>query len=216
MRDRMSRRAFHLGWALLLVALSGCHGLPLTIMYLMNGLNVDPEFQGLKGKRVAVVCRPSAALQYNATTASNDLTKAVSKLLATNVKKIEVIPASKVSAWCDENAWDEFDEVGRALKAQMVVGIDLDSFGLYEGQTLYRGTAECNVRVFDMDKGGSVVYEKRLRRFSFPPNSGIAVADKTEYEFRHQFVGHLSTQIGILFYPHDPHAQMALDSDALK
>lgn len=216
MRDRMSRPMLRLCGALLLASLGGCQGLPLTIMYLMNGLNVDPEFDGLKGKRVAVVCRPSASLQYNATTASNELTKTVSRLLGENVSKVEIIPSSKVSAWCDENAWDDFEEVGRALDAQMVVGVDLDTFGLYDGQTLYKGTAECNVRVYDLEKGGEPVFEKRLRKFNFPPSSGIPVSDKPEYEFRQQFIGHLATQVGILFYPHDPNLQMALDSEALK
>lgn len=215
MRDRKSR-PIRLATALLLVSLGGCQGLPLTIMYLMNGLNVDPEYPGLKGKRVAVVCRPSASLQYNATAASNELTKAVAGLLASNVSKVEVIPSSKVSEWCDENVWDDFEEVGRALDAQMVVGIDLDSFGLFEGQTLYKGVASCSVRVYDLEKGGDPVFEKRLPKFAFPPHGNIPVSDKTEYEFRQQFIGHLATQIGILFYPHDPNATMALDSDALK
>lgn len=200
----------------LLVVLGGCQAAAFTPLYLLRGLNVDAECTALKGKRVAVVCKPSAALQFNATTAADELTKRVSRHLADNVPKIVVIDADKVAEWSRENSWDEFEEVGRAMDAQIVVGIDLDGFSLYEGQTLYKGVANCNLRVYDLEAGGDPIFEKQLPPYAFPPNASIPVSEKTESEFRRQFVGHLSKRIAAHFYPHDPTLDMAMDSQALQ
>ena len=49
--------------ALLLPLAVGCSILPFAA-YLVQGLATPAEFDGLKHKRVAVICRPVASLQY--------------------------------------------------------------------------------------------------------------------------------------------------------
>ena len=39
------------------------------------------------------------------------------------------------------------------MKADMVVGIDLEGFSLFQGQTLYQGKANATVRVYDCQQG---------------------------------------------------------------
>ncbi|MGA2798909.1 MAG: hypothetical protein ABSE63_15125, partial [Thermoguttaceae bacterium] len=120
---------------------SGCRSAIATAMYLFKGEDVDAEYSGLKGKKVAVVCRPPAGLNYANSTVGKDLVQQMSKLLQEQVSKIKVVDAQKVNKWCDENAWEEYIEVGKALKADVVVGVELEKFSIYQAQTLYQGKA---------------------------------------------------------------------------
>ncbi len=126
-----------------------------------------------------------------------------------------MIDQRKVNKWTDENTWDEYREVGKAMKADMVVGIDLESFGLYEGQTLYQGKADATVRVYNCHDG-KMVFEKILPQSVYPPNSGVPTSDRREPEFRREFVAVLADQIARHFYAHDPHADLAQDAMALR
>jgi hypothetical protein len=194
----------------------GCHTLFLSAMYLVKGTDVDPDFAELKGKKVAVVCRPLVTLQYRNATAGRDLAQQVTTLLQQQVPKIKTVDQRKVAKWTDENTWEEYTEVGKALKADMVVGIDLEGFSLFQGQTLYQGKANATVRVYDCHKGGKVVFEKVLPQTIYPPSTGIPTSDRVEVEFRREFVAVLADQIARHFYAHDPHADVAQDAAALR
>src|SRR5688572_8823706 len=132
----------HRTLALLLVALlalgsPGCN-LVATVMYVVNGTNEPAAFPGLKGKRVAVVCRPVMTLQFNSDngSVSRDLSKQVTSLLKKNVPKIDVVDYREVAQWTDENDWEDFIKIGKALNVDMVVGIDLMDFNLFKDMTL--------------------------------------------------------------------------------
>ena len=194
----------------------GCVSVLETAVFLIKGTDVDPDFAGLKGKKVAVVCRPLVTLQYNNANAARDLAQQVTLLLQQQVPKIQVIEQRKVAKWTDENTWEEYPEVGKALKADMVVGIDLESFSIFQGQTLYQGKANATVRVYDCKNGGKMVFEKILPQSVYPPNSGVPTSDRLEAEFRREFVAVLADQIARHFYAHDPHADLAQDATALE
>jgi hypothetical protein len=110
----------------------------------------------------------------------------------------------------DNNSWEEYAEVGRALGADLVLGIDLEGFRIYEGQTLYQGKANLAVKVYDCHTGELVV-DKQLPRSVYPPNSQIPTDELQEADFRRKFVAELAGQIGRHFYPHDPHAYFAAE-----
>ena len=120
--------------ALAVLPILGCQSLLLTAVYLFKGRDIDPEFADLKGKKVVVVCRPSVSLQYSNSNVGRDLAREVTQLLQTNVPKIQTVNSRKVAKWVDENTWDEYREVGKAMKADMVIGIDLEQFNLRPGQ----------------------------------------------------------------------------------
>jgi len=205
--------------ALAIVALPmlGCTNGLFTLVYLLKGTDVDPEFKDLKDKKVAVVCRPADTLMYSSSNVGRELAVQVSNLLSEKVPKIKIIDPRKVARWTDEHQWDEYVEVGRALKADMVVAIDLESFSLYQGQTLYQGKANATVRVYDCNKSGNKeVYKKNLPQRVYPPNACVPTSERTEPEFRHEFIAQLADQIGRHFYAHDPHADMALDARSLR
>ena len=208
--------ALMLALAMAVLPSFGCRSTLATAVYLIKGTDVDPDFAELKNKRVAVVCRPLVTLQYRNASAARDLAQEVSLLLEQKVPKIKIIDQRKVSEWTDENTWEEYAEVGKALKADMVVGIDLEGFSIFQGQTLYQGKANATIRVYDCNEGGKVVFKKILPQSKYPPNSGVPTSERLEAEFRREFVAVLADQIGRHFYAHDPHADLALDAAALR
>ncbi len=194
----------------------GCRSGLFSLMYLIKGTDVDPDYAGLKGKKVAVVCRPMASLQYRNANAGRDIANVVTSLLEQQVPKIKTVDQRKVNKWTDENTWEEYQEVGKAMKADMVIGIDLESFSIYQGQTLYQGKADATIRVYDCKNGGKMVFEKIIPQAVYPPNSGVPTSDRTEPEFRREFIAVLADQIARHFYAHDPHADFAQDAAALR
>jgi len=194
----------------------GCRSAMATAMYLIKGNDIEPDYSGLKGKKVVVVCRPPVGLSYANATVGRELTQEMSKLLQERVSKIKVVDAQKVNKWCDENTWEEYVEVGKALKADVVVGVELEKFSIYQAQTLYQGKANAVVRVYDCKDGGKVVFEKILPQTVYPPNAFIQTSDVQESEFRREFVGVLADQIARHFYSHDPNADLGQDNSALR
>lgn len=195
----------------------GCNVLS-TFAYVLHDDNTPAAYTGLPGTRIAVVCRPAFQLQYRDSSAAPDLAAMVGEQLAKNVKKCKIVPPSEVSMWADEHDWREYAEIGRAVKADMVVGIDLENFSLYEGQTLYQGRGDVHVWVYDMRTGGGhrAVWEMKLPQTVYPPTAAVSVADKSEDAFRHDFLAVLSDHIARLFYEHERLVDFAADADSLK
>ena len=218
--DRRSLRYGYLAVAALTVlavfSAGGCQSLAITAAYLWHGTDQEAEFPGLKEKKVAVVCRPLVALQYRNAGAARELAQQVGVLLKAGIPKVKIIDQQKVAAWADENSWDEYTEVGKAMKADMVIGIDLTAFNVFEGQTLYRGKANLAVKVYDLskEKGSQLVFHKTLPQSIYPPNIAIPVSDKQEADFRTDFIGVLAEQVGRYFYAHDGNADIAQDARA--
>lgn len=218
----MDRSFLRYGYLVIILALaagglsaSGCRNALATAMWIAKGTNVSAEYDGLRGKKVVIVCRPLANLKYRDTSVAKDLARQLGLLLKRNVPKIEVIDQRKVAEWTDENIWDEYTEIGKALEAEMVVGVDLQDFTIYQGQTLYQGKAIVTLTVYDCSDGSQSVYEKELPQSVYPPNTGVPTSEKLEAEFRREFVRVLADQIGRHFYDHDAHDNYALDATAL-
>jgi len=188
-----------------------------TGIYLWQGDNVVPaDCDALKDQRVVVVCRPPSSNEYRHAGSARNIGKLVSKRLAAHVKGIDVVSHSEVDNWVDEQDWDNFKDLGRAVKATRVVYIELDNFDLYKGTTLYQGDAEINVEVYDMGNPDQPVWERNIGQILFPRNSGIPSADKPVQQFKRQFEEVVSEQIAISFYKHNPNAAFALDAVANK
>ncbi len=204
------------GWVLVGLALSasGCASALATAVWLVHGPNVDAEFEGLRHKRVAVVCRPLVNLAYRDSNAAKDIARQLGMHLKRHVPKMELVDPNKVEQWTDENTWDEYAQVGKAVGAELVLGVDLEHFSLLGGQTVYQGKAVVVVKVYDC-ASGSLVFEKRLAPIVYPPNGVVPTSDQTEAEFRRVFIRVLSDQIARHFYSHDPRDLWALDATSL-
>jgi hypothetical protein len=195
----------------------GCSGLLPTLAILIKGTDVDPEFGGLKEKKVAVVCRSLTDLKYQDSRVAKDLARAIAVRLKTNVSKIKLVDMRKVERWTDEHNWGEFIEVGKGVGAEMLVGIDLEHFEMYSGQTLYQGKASLTVHVYnlkpdpkakaknkDKDEERSPddpVFEKSLPQITWPANNVIPTSEKPESQFRHEFIEAIAGKVGFCFYP---------------
>jgi hypothetical protein len=198
----------------LILSGSGC-GILQTALIVFKGQDVDADYDGLKGQRVAVVCRARDSFNLDGVAASRDLAQEVTALLRDNVPRVEMISQREVAKWTDLRSDDDFVELGKAMDADMVVGIDLDRFGLQSGATLYQGKADVRITVVDVADEGNVVWDKDLSHIVFP-NNGLPVSEKPLGQFRQQFVGVLAEQISIHFYKHDAYKLFANDSMALK
>jgi hypothetical protein len=202
--------------AVTLATQAGCTSSMLfTALYLIKGNDLPAEFPGLKDKKVAVVCRPMVQLQYSSTNAANELAVQVGRLLKQNLRRIEIVDPRQVAEWTDENTSDDYLDIGKAVDAEVVLGIDLEQFNLHQGQTLYQGKATVVLHVYNVATK-ELLFKKTVPQTVFPPNSGVPTTDTQEAEFRVKFIDELADVIGCYFYPHDPGQNYAKDSMALK
>lgn len=195
---------------LLLPLAGGCSTL-LTAAYLLQPADVPAEFNGLKGKHVAVVCRPIVELEFTDAGSARELASLVGAQVEGKVRRARIIGQQEVARWIDENSWIDYPTLGKSLDADLVVGIDLEEFRLHEGSTLYRGRATAHVRVFDVTTK-KVVFDKRMDDFSFPSNTGIPTTDRSESEFRAMFLQVLSQKISRCFHAYESREVFAEES----
>ena len=184
----------------LLVPSSGCiMRMTSNLIHAWNGHLVEAKFTGLQGKRVAVVCL-SGSTMY-----SGELAMAVERLLANNVPDIETVPQTEVYAWQDTHEWDELDFkiLGKGVKADLVVAIELSKFRLYDGQTMYKGRANITTSVYDMSANGQAVYSQLPTEHVFPANAAYATTDMSEDKFRKRFMISLARSVAKDFYSYD-------------
>lgn len=196
----------------LIVPASGCVGLLAQLVYWGGGAEKKAAFDGLKGKRVAVIC-VSDSSSFGLGTDSLYLARNVANILKENVKEIKLVRPDEIADWIDRHDWNEVDfrEVGRGVTADMVVAIELTSFSLYEGQTLYRGRANVRVRVLDLKSEDTEVFSRKMTEITFPTSGGYAATDLTENKFRAAFLQVLGEQIARLFYDHEVWDQYSSD-----
>ncbi len=197
-----------------LAAAGGCTSALATAVWLIKGPNVPAEFAGMREKKVVVVCRPVTSSLYAHPGVAKDVSRKIGRLLAANGRKVTVVDQRKVDEWMDTNTWDDFTEVGKALEADLVLGIDLEEFSIYESQTLFQGKATCGIQVYDCESG-DLVFERYPPQTIYPPNHVVPTSSMQESDFRREFVNVLADQIGRHFYAHDPRDYWAMDSSVI-
>jgi hypothetical protein len=194
----------------LLPLLAGCSTL-LTVAYLVQPADMPAEYSGLKGQKLAVVCRPIIELEFSDAASARELATLVGGQIDQRVRGAAVVGQHEVARWIDENAWTDYQAVGDALETDRIVGIDLEGFRLHEGSTLYRGRATIHVKVFDVEEK-KLVFQKRIDDFSFPANNAIPATDFSEPEFRSLFLQMLSQRISRLFHAYESREVFAEES----
>lgn len=197
-----------------LVPSAGClHLLVASSIYLWQGGNIVPaECEAMEDQRVVVVCRPPASSEYSHAGAARQLSRSISSLLRENVPGIDVVDPRDVDKWLDESDWADFEELGRAVKADRMLVVELEHFDLYKGKTLYQGNADVTLTLYDTNNGDEILWDRHLGEMLFPHNSAIPAQDKPAKQFQREYVGILAEQIAVYFYKHDPNADFALDA----
>src|SRR6185436_15831296 len=95
---------------------------------------------------------------------ARELAQKIGEDLQTNVRGIKVIDQQEVDRWKDDltnGEQDDFRAIGRALKADRVVAVELEEFRLNDNSTsLYTGRCDYRILVYDMsDKNAEVAWE---------------------------------------------------------
>lgn len=205
-------------WSVLLLCVAaapGCRTLITTAAYVIKGTNTPAEYTGLNDKKVAVVCRPLQELQYSSASVCGDLAASVAELLRRHARRVRVVDPAKIDRWVDENGMEDFVEVGRAVEADVVLAIDLESFNWLQGQTVYQGKADVLLTVYDV-KDDTVLWQKRMEQVVYPTAGTPAQEYGSEDQFRREFTGVLAYEVARHFFPHDSTLDYARDSRTLR
>lgn len=201
---------------LAIVPSAGCPMLMATGVYFWEGGNfVDADFEGLEQQRVVVFCRPPSSSSFSHAGAARQVAARVSSLLEQNVPRVKVVSPQEVDEWLDENDSDDCKALGKAVKADRVLQIDLEHFDLYSGKTLYQGASQVMLTVYDMQDHGRRMWDRDMGEFLFPVHGGVPVQERSPQQFQRQYVEILSGEIARHFYKHDPHVAFAGDALAL-
>jgi hypothetical protein len=190
--------------ALLIPCITGCNLLLTQLSYWSGGNLIPAEYGGLEKQRVAIVCVSDNA-SYGVGRESEELSRAIGSILKQNVKEIELVRQDEVADWIDKNDWSEVDyrEVGKGVKADRIIAIDLAGFRLYEGQSLYRGRASITVTVYDLKDEGKEVFRRAMPEIRFPANGVYHSSETSETAFRRSFIKVISEQVARYFYDYD-------------
>lgn len=187
--------------ALLLVPSTGC-SIAGAVMYFIKGNKTEARCTALEGKRVAVVCVSGAGT--GPISEGETLANRVGLLLKQNVKKIDLVSSKEVSDWRDQNNWDQIDykSIGRGVKADMVLAIDLETFSIHDDQTLLRGRAKIKSAVYDMTNKGQLVFSDGPKEFIFPEHGAQHIVEN-ELNFKRIYLDRLAKDIATKFYAYD-------------
>lgn len=191
---------------------TGCLGLASNLMHAAGMDMIPAEYEGLEDSSVAiVVLTPSA--RHADDPAGLELTRRVQRELNTGIKKIRMVRADRVADWRDTQGYDNEDyvQLGRDVEADKVVVISLDDLKLREGATLYRGSSDATIEVFDVATG-TVAHTKMIDDYTYPTMAGQSTSETTEKRFRALYLSMLAAEIGRCYRPYDAHEKFALDS----
>ncbi|WP_164101809.1 hypothetical protein [Candidatus Laterigemmans baculatus] len=182
---------------------TGCIQFVANMIHAVHGDNVPAEYEGLADKKVAVITITDTS-QYSNDISARMLTRYVSEILKTEVKGIKLVREDEVEQWRDTQGWEAIDYValGRGVKADKVVSIELTDLRLREGQTMYRGHAGATITVHDV-ASGSREFRRTLDDYTYPVTAGLFTTETTEDKFRRVYLDMLGQRIARYFHPYD-------------
>ncbi|WP_168565543.1 hypothetical protein [Crateriforma spongiae] len=192
----------------------GCLGIAANLMHAVGADKIPPEYENykdLKDKRIAVVTLTEAS-RYSNDTASRFLSRQVGQILTSELKDLRLVREDEVQQWRDENGFDnmEFAQLGKDLKADRVLVVDVTDLSLRDGQSLYRGQCSATVELID-PADGSLLFSRDIDEFTYPENAGQHVSETTETKFEKLYLSVLAARVGRLFHPYDFGETVALD-----
>lgn len=189
---------------------TGCVGLAAQILYVWKGTSVPAECRDLEHKRVAVICESEEGIAEQS--GVEEVSRRIEQNLKKNVKGIKLIPHKDVADWIDSNESSNIDPrtIGKAVKAQRLLYVQIKNFSITEGATLYRGKATWRAKVFDIEEGGDPIDQSDFADFRHPNNERAQI-DQREEAFREEFIFHLARVIARRFHTYDKLDDIAAD-----
>jgi hypothetical protein len=202
----------------LLVSLNGgCLAkMAAGIVYAIRGNDTPAEFDGLKDKRVALICNTSGAVASEAVTSM--LTSNIVSSLNRNLPKADIVRQEEIDRVLEKQEFNDGDQqkLAASVRADYLVAVQVDNLKLRDGATLFRGQSDIKVTVYDMKNSGRIVFEKEIIEHSFPKNGGTPITDTTEARFRSAYLQLVGYRVASLFHPVDPTFDVALDATSSK
>lgn len=199
-----------------LIVFPGCIGTAAQLMYVLFGHKSKPEFNEFKGKRVAVVTTSDQA-SYGPETFGETLSRAITMHLVKNIKKIDVVSQGQIASWMDQNGFGSPDPValGAGVSADYVMMVQVSDYSLYDGKTLYKGSCNYKIDVYDVKDKGRLVFSRGPLDFTFPRDGRPAI-ESSEQKFEAFYLARLSDRIARLFYEYDLTEDAAIDAQLMQ
>lgn len=191
----------------------GCAKTISQLVYVIKGHSAPAAYSGLEEKKIAVVCISDAS-SYGPDPLTYTISSALSMKLAQGLKEESVIvPVSRVEQWIDTHGWDgrDFLALGKGLGVDAVVAVDMKSYSIYEGSTMFKGKSDVTATVYNIAKGGQVDFNYGPRIFEYPTHGRPAI-QTTEREFETMYLGQLVIDLSNQFTPHDHLESFANDA----
>ena len=200
-----------------LIFSAGCRSMFSHALYVLQGDEVEARYSGLKGKRVAVICNSSSPAS-GPNSPAGLVGRQTSRILQQRVSGIQIVPVEEVADWIDRNNWNEIDhvEVGRGVNADMVVLLDIESYSLKDGPTLFKGRATVTTSVYDIADGGKVVHQENTYDFTFPENGARHSTETSEAAFQRVYTDALSRHLAKDFFSYDRGEDFAQDATLIR
>ncbi len=195
----------------LMLTQPGCLGITSNLMHMVGADMIPPEFEGLEDCRLAIVTSTESS-HYKDDVSAQILSKSVGAILTQKVDDVKLVRQSEIDQWRDRVGWENNDLVamGKAVEADKVVAIDLDNMKLRDGKSMYRGSANVVVTVYDCETGDEL-YRRELDDYTFPQSAGQHITETSEARFRKVYLGMLAAEIGRSFHAYDLSDTFALD-----
>ncbi|TWU21872.1 hypothetical protein [Novipirellula artificiosorum] len=200
--------------AIALVTQTGCLGLVSNLVHAVGADKVPADYkdaEDLEDCRLAIVTLADNS-EYSDNISARLLSRYVGDILLDEIDDVRLVREDEIADWRDSHGWDtvDFATIGKGVKAEKVLGIELRNLRLRDGATLYRGRADATVMLLDAETG-DLLYRKDLDEFTFPVSAGQYTSETTETRFRKLYLGMLAKQIGRLFHPYDFSETVAID-----
>lgn len=189
--------------SLVLVTSTGCIQQWAQLLYVIKGHEIPAKYSGLEGKKIAIVC-VSDQSAYGPDTLTYTVASRLGQKLAVGLPDSEIIAPKKVEDWMDENGWEAKNvvEMGTDLEADVVVVVEVSSYSIRDGATLFKGSADVTTTVYDIEKDGQVSFVDGPNLDTFPEN-GRASIQTTDRKFEAFYLAHLTDRLSKLFLSYD-------------
>lgn len=210
---------FYASMWLMLVGLTlgtttGCTNLLRTLVVLLHDPRVKPEYE-LNKKKVALITTidGQATGDASALVMSNNFKGFIKHEL--KGKKVVFIDQEDVDRAFADQPLDQknYAQIGSQTQADCVVVVNVKDLKLKQNKTLYQGSCECSVSVYEPDEGKSSVFHEEINQLVHP-TGGKPVTECTEATFRGHYLSLLARRASRLFYKYDPSEDHAIDAAA--
>ena len=148
---------------------------------------------------------------------SDRLAADMRKRAAANKEKIKFIPTAKVRSLMNQTAGNTLSprEIGRKLKANIVINLEINSISLYEKGSfnqLFRGKTEIVISCLEMSKPSKEgMHQEHLCARISRARGPIDAGNSSVLEFRTKFLDVIAQDIARYFIAYSPEENRRMD-----